>query len=80
MKSDPLDELNGIRNELLIRITLQNLILLLAVLTFAIVGCVSVFQSIQRPMIVFLHACVSLALAAQWCHHSLWMPQPFFLE
>ncbi len=71
MKPNQSDELNAIRNELLIRIFLQNATLLLAVVAFAVISCVLVFLSSHRPMLVFLHSCVLLALSVQWCHHGV---------
>ena len=65
------NELSSIRRELLFRIGIQNLLLIAAVLLFFGMACCLVMKPQQLPLIAILHATISIALLAQWCHHGV---------
>ena len=65
------NELTSIRRELLFRIGIQNLLLIVAVLLFFGMAYCLVMKPQQHGLIAILHATISIALLAQWCHHGV---------
>ena len=56
--------------ELLLRISLQNLLLILATTIFAGLAALAIAQPTSMWLFACVHAASSLSLLVQWCHHG----------
>lgn len=64
-------EASSLRQELVLRILLQNVLLVVSLVFFCwFATVVLVFPSAAWP-VTFAHSCVSLGAALQWCHHGV---------
>ncbi len=64
-------ELISLRNELLLRIALQNLLLMVAVALFAGLVAASLAANVGIWLSAAALNCAVFALALQWCHHGI---------
>jgi hypothetical protein len=64
-------ELQSLRQELLLRIALQNLLLILAVALFAAIAAVGIAVPSGLWHCAAVLNCAVFALALQWCHHGI---------
>jgi hypothetical protein len=67
----PTWELTTLRQELLLRIRLQNLLLMIAVGVFAAFAALGVTHPRYAWLAAAAQGGASLALALQWCHHGI---------
>lgn len=64
-------ELASLRQELMLRIFLQNLLLVLSLVLFTVFATVAVLVPATAWLAAFGYACVTLGAVLQWCHHGV---------
>lgn len=64
-------ELSSLRNELLLRIALQNVLLILTTGLFCGIAAVCLVAPFHAWLFAVTLNCAVLALALQWCHHGI---------
>lgn len=64
-------EYRALKSELLLRIAIQNLIILVAVVVFALFATLIFCFRDSAGLVVLAHSMSTLALALQWCHQGV---------
>lgn len=64
-------EIQSLRQELKLRILLQNLLLQMFPVIFAALAAVAALQPQTSAAVNFVFQCVMLASVLQWCHHGV---------
>jgi hypothetical protein len=64
-------ELSSLRSELLLRIALQNLLLIVAVIVFVTFASCSARTPTSAWLFTLASCCANFALVLQWCHHGI---------
>ena len=64
-------EVASLRQELLLRIALQNLLLIMAVLLFGVFVTAALIIPSRAWLCAVAMCCAIFALALQWCHHGI---------
>lgn len=64
-------EVSSLRQELKLRILLQNALLQILTLVFVVVAIVTALYPESALLLSFVFQCAMLAAALQWCHHGI---------
>lgn len=64
-------EIQFLRQELKLRILLQNLLLQALTVIFAVLAAISALSPPATSALCFIFQCVMLAAILQWCHHGV---------